>query len=56
MLARRLRVGVVGVGKTREIGRAAANTLGEGIEVGSAGVVLTDIEAIGKRRGLCNGV
>ena len=55
MLARRLGVGVVGVGKTREIGRAAANTLGEGIEVGSAGVVLADI-ATGKCRGLCNGV
>ena len=50
-------MGVVGVGRARgpEIANAADNTLGEGIEVGSAGVVLVDVVTAGDSRELCIG-
>ena len=57
MLGRKFMMGVVGVGKARsaEVPRDAANTLGEGIEVGITGVVIVDVHEAGSCRGLCNG-
>ena len=56
MPGRILKVGVVGVGRARpEIAHAADNMLGEGIEVGSAGVVLVGTEATENGRKLCAG-
>jgi hypothetical protein len=57
MLERLFMMGVVGVGRARdpEIANAADNTLGEGIEVGSAGVVLVDVITAGDNRELCIG-
>jgi len=50
-------VGVDGVGNTRGVGaHAAAKMLGEGVEVGSTGEVLADVQAAGNCRELCNGV
>ena len=50
-------VGVVGVGRARgpEIAHVADSKLGEGIEVGIAGVVLVDIEAAWNAREPCIG-
>jgi hypothetical protein len=57
MPGRILMVGVVGVGRVRdpEIVHDADNTLGEGIEVGSTGVVPVETEAAGNGRKLCTG-